>query len=153
MKMAVSEQPALTNMAMGYKAVKAGEQTLTLTSIPENASVVLVDNVAGTETAMTLGDTYTFQSEAGTFNNRFVIETTDLTGIAQAVADGEVKVIVSGDDIKVYGAEAGTEVVAYTTNGTVVASAVATDGVTTLSTTASGVIVVKVANTTVKVIK
>ena len=152
-KMAVSEQPSLTSMAMGYKAVKSGEQTLTLTSVPENTSVVLVDNVAGTETAMTLGDTYTFQSEAGTFNNRFVIETTDLTGISQAVADGEVKVLVNGTEIKVYGAEAGTEVVAYTTNGTVVASAVAVDGVTTLSTTATGVIVVKVANTSVKVIK
>ena len=55
-KMAVSEQPSLTSMAMGYKAVKSGEQTLTLTSMPENTSVVLVDNVAGTETAMTLGD-------------------------------------------------------------------------------------------------
>ncbi len=152
-KMAVSEQPSLTSMAMGYKAVKSGEQTLILTSMPENTSVVLVDNVAGTETAMTLGDTYTFQSEAGTFNNRFVIETTDLTGISQAVADGEVKVLVSGTEINVYGAEAGTEVVAYTTNGTVVASAVAEEGVTTLSTTASGVIVVKVANTAVKVIK
>ncbi|MBQ3576442.1 MAG: InlB B-repeat-containing protein, partial [Coprobacter sp.] len=152
-KMAVSEQPSLTSMAMGYKAVKSGEQTLTLTSMPENTSVVLVDNVAGTETAMTLGDTYTFQSEAGTFNNRFVIETTDLTGISQAVADGEVKVLVSGTEINVYGAEAGTEVVAYTTNGTVVASAVAEEGVTTLSTSATGVIVVKVANTAVKVIK
>ena len=152
-KMAVSEQPSLTSMAMGYKAVKSGEQTLTLTSVPENTSVVLVDNVAGTETAMTLGDTYTFQSEAGTFNNRFVIETTDLTGISQAVADGEVKVLVSGTEINVYGAEAGTEVVAYTTNGTVVASAVAEEGVTTLSTSATGVIVVKVANTAVKVIK
>jgi len=152
-KMAVSEQPSLTSMAMGYKAVKSGEQTLTLTSVPENTSVVLVDNVAGTETAMTLGDTYTFQSDAGTYNNRFVIETTDLTGISQAVADGEVKVLVNGTEIKVYGAEAGTEVVAYTTNGTVVASAVAVDGVTTLSTTATGVIVVKVANTAVKVIK
>ena len=152
-KMAVSEQPSLTSMAMGYKAVKSGEQTLTLTSVPENTSVVLVDNVAGTETAMTLGDTYTFQSEAGTFNNRFVIETTDLTGISQAVADGEVKVLVSGTEINVYGAEAGTEVVAYTTNGTVVASAVAEEGVTTLSISATGVIVVKVANTAVKVIK
>ena len=152
-KMAVSEQPSLTSMAMGYKAVKSGEQTLTLTTVPENTSVVLVDNVAGTETAMTLGDTYTFQSEAGTYNNRFVIETTDLTGISQAVADGEVKVLVNGTEINVYGAEAGTEVVAYTTNGTVVASAVAVDGVTTLSTSATGVIVVKVANTAVKVIK
>ncbi|MBQ3554925.1 MAG: discoidin domain-containing protein [Bacteroidales bacterium] len=152
-KMAVSEQPSLTSMAMGYKAVKSGEQTLTLTSVPENTSVVLVDNVAGTETAMTLGDTYTFQSEAGTFNNRFVIETTDLTGISQAVADGEVKVLVSGTEINVYGAEAGTEVVAYTTNGTVVASAVAEEGVTTLSTSATGVIIIRVAEETIKVVK
>ena len=153
-KMAVSEQPELSeSIALGYKAAKAGEQTLTLTSLPDNASVVLKDNVTGDEVALTVGDSYTFESAAGTFNNRFVVTTTDLTGIAQATANGEIKVVVNGDDINVYGAEAGTEVVAYTTNGTVVASAVAEEGVTTLSTSANGVIIVKVANTAVKVIK
>ena len=153
-KMAVSEQPALSeSMALGYKAAKAGEQTLTLTSLPDNASVVLKDNVTGDEVALTVGDSYTFESAAGTFNNRFVVKTTDLTGIAQATAEGDVKVVVNGDEINIYGAEAGAEVVAYTTNGMVVASAVATEGVTTLSTSANGVIIVKVANTAVKVIK
>ena len=153
MKMTVSEQPALTSMAMGYKATQAGEQTLTMTSIPDNASVVLVDNVAGTETVMTLGDSYTFQSEAGTFNNRFTINASDLTGIAQATVDGDVKVVVNGDEIKVYGAEAGSEVSVITTNGQVVATALAEEGVTTLNTSVNGVIIVKVANTAVKVVK
>ena len=153
-KMAVSEQPALSeSMALGYKAAKAGEQTLTLTSLPDNASVVLKDNVTGDEVALTVGDSYTFESAAGTFNNRFVVTTTDLTGIAQATAEGDVKVVVNGDEINIYGAEAGAEVVAYTTNGMVVATAVATEGVTTLSTSANGVIIVKVANTAVKVVK
>ncbi|MBR4963574.1 MAG: InlB B-repeat-containing protein, partial [Muribaculaceae bacterium] len=153
-KMAVSEQPALSeSMALGYKAAKAGEQTLTLTSLPDNASVVLKDNVTGDEVALTVGDSYTFESAAGTFNNRFVVKTTDLTGIAQATAEGDVKVVVNGDEINIYGAEAGAEVVAYTTNGMVVATAVATEGVTTLSTSANGVIIVKVANTAVKVVK
>ena len=152
--MAVSEQPALSeSMALGYKAAKAGEQTLTLTSLPDNASVVLKDNVTGDEVALTVGDSYTFESAAGTFNNRFVVKTTDLTGIAQATAEGDVKVVVNGDEINIYGAEAGAEVVAYTTNGMVVASAVAAEGVTTLSTSANGVIIVKVANAAVKVIK
>lgn len=153
-KMAVSEQPELSeSIALGYKAAKAGEQTLTLTSLPDNASVVLKDNVTGDEVALTVGDSYTFESAAGTFNNRFVVTTTDLTGIAQATTDGDIKVIVKGDEISVYGAEAGAEVVAYTTNGMVVASAVAAEGVTTLATSANGVIIVKVANAAVKVVK
>ena len=153
-KMAVSEQPELSeSIALGYKAAKAGEQTLTLTSLPDNASVVLKDNVTGDEVALTVGDSYTFESAAGTFNNRFVVTTTDLTGIAQATTDGDIKVIVKGDEISVYGAEAGVEVVAYTTNGMVVASAVAAEGVTTLATSANGVIIVKVANAAVKVVK
>ena len=153
-KMAVSEQPALSeSMALGYKAAKAGVQTLTLTSMPENANVVLKDNVTGDEVALTVGDSYSFESAAGTFNNRFVVTTTDLTGIAQATANGDVKVVVNGDEIIVYGVEAGVEVAAYATNGVVVASAVATEGATTLATSATGVIVVKVADAAIKVIK
>ena len=153
-KMAVSEQPALSeSMALGYKAAKAGVQTLTLTSMPENANVVLKDNVTGDEVALTVGDSYSFESAAGTFNNRFVVTTTDLTGIAQATTNGDVKVVVNGDEIIVYGVEAGVEVAAYATNGVVVASAVATEGATTLATSATGVIVVKVADAAIKVIK
>ena len=153
-KMAVSEQPTLSeSMTLGYKAAKAGEQTLTLTSLPDNTGVVLKDNVTGDEVALTVGDSYTFESAAGTFNSRFVVIPTDLTGIAQATVNGDVKVVVNGDDINVYGVEAGVEVVAYATNGIVVASAVAAEGVTTLSTSANGVIIVKAANTAIKVVK
>ena len=153
-KMAVSEQPVLSeSMTLGYKAAKAGEQTLTLTSLPDNTGVVLKDNVTGDEVALTVGDSYTFESAAGTFNSRFVVIPTDLTGIAQATVNGDVKVVVNGDDINVYGVEAGVEVVAYATNGIVVASAVAAEGVTTLSTSANGVIIVKAANTAIKVVK
>ena len=153
-KMAVSEQPTLSeSMTLGYKAAKAGEQTLALTSLPDNTGVVLKDNVTGDEVALTVGDSYTFESAAGTFNSRFVVIPTDLTGIAQATVNGDVKVVVNGDDINVYGVEAGVEVVAYATNGMVVASAVAAEGVTTLSTSANGVIIVKAANTAIKVVK
>ena len=153
-KMAVSEQPSLSeSIALGYKAAKAGEQTLTLTSLPDNTNVVLKDNVTGDEVVLTVGDSYTFQSEAGTFNNRFVVTTTDLTGIAQADADADVKVWVGGDCINIYGAEAGADIAVYATNGMVVAKAVANEGVTTLTTSATGVLVVKVAGATFKVIK
>ena len=153
-KMAVSEQPSLSeSIALGYKAAKAGEQTLTLTSLPDNTNVVLKDNVTGDEVVLTVGDSYTFQSEAGTFNNRFVVTTTDLTGIAQADADADVKVWVGGDCINIYGAEAGADIAVYATNGMVVAKAVANEGVTTLTTSATGVLVVRVAGATFKVIK
>ena len=153
-QMAVSEQPAVEGaIKIGYKAAQAGEQTLTLTNLPDNAMAELVDNQTGEQTLMSVGDSYSFTTVAGTNNNRFSLYLTELTGIDQANSTSTLKVVVAGDDIKLYGTTAGEMVTLYATNGMKVAEAISEEGVTTISTSATGVIIIKVGYEIVKVVK
>ena len=60
---------------------------------------------------------------------------------------------MTGDEIKLYGTEAGEQITLYTANGMIIANAVAEESVTTIPTTATGVIIIKVASEIVKVVK
>ena len=152
-QMAVSEQPAVEGVIkIGYKAAQAGEQTLTLTNLPDNTMAALEDNHTGEQTLMSVGDSYSFTTAAGTNNNRFNLRLTDLTGIDQANTT-TLKVVVTNNEIKIYGTEAGTEITLYTTNGMIITKAVAEQGVTTIPTTATGVIIIKVGEETIKAVK
>ncbi|MBR4963694.1 MAG: leucine-rich repeat domain-containing protein, partial [Muribaculaceae bacterium] len=83
-QMAVSEQPVVEDVIkIGYKAAQAGEQTLTLTNLPDNTIAALEDNQTGEQTLMSVGDSYSFTTAAGTNNNRFNLRLTELTGIDQ----------------------------------------------------------------------
>ena len=76
------------------------------------------------------------------------------TGICdQATADGTIKAIVTAEGIKLFGTAEGDDVTLYSANGMVIANAVAQDGVTTIATSAKGVIIIKVAEETIKVVK
>jgi hypothetical protein len=153
-QMAVSEQPAVEGaIKIGYKAAQAGEQTLTLTNMPDNAMAELVDNQTGEQILMSVGDSYSFTTVAGTNNNRFSLYLTELTGIDQANSASTLKVVVAGDEIKLYGTTAGEMVTLYATNGMKVAEAISEEGVTTISTSATGVIIIKVGDEIVKVVK
>ena len=55
---------------LGYTAPKAGTYTLSVTR--HDAEVEIYDNVAKSKVDFTFGD-YSFQSQAGTFNDRFVV--------------------------------------------------------------------------------
>ena len=70
-KYAINERPMGTDeIKVGYTAPKAGTYTL---SVPRHdAEVEIYDNVAKSKVDFTFGD-YSFQSQAGTFNDRFVV--------------------------------------------------------------------------------
>ena len=151
--MAVSEQPTVDGaIKIGYKAAQAGEQTLTLTNLPDNTIAALEDNQTGEQTLMSVGDSYSFTTAAGTNNNRFNLRLTEITGIDQTGIT-TLKAVVVGDEIKLYGTEAGDEITLYATNGMIITQAVAEEGVTTIPTTATGVIIIKVGTQTIKVVK
>ena len=153
-QMAVSEQPSVEGaIKIGYKAAQAGEQTLTLTNLPDNAMAELVDNQTGDQTLMSVGDSYSFTTVAGTNNNRFSLYLTELTGIDQSNYNGALKAVVVADEIKLYGTEEGEKVTLYTSNGMIITNATAEEGVTTISTSATGVIIIKVGDEIVKVVK
>ena len=70
-KYAINERPMGTDeIKLGYTAPKAGTYTL---SVPRHdAEVEIYDNVAKSKVDFTFGD-YSFHSQAGTLNDRFVI--------------------------------------------------------------------------------
>jgi hypothetical protein len=70
-KYAINERPMGTDeIKLGYTAPKAGTYTLSVTR--HDAEVEIYDNVAKSKVDFTFGD-YSFQSQAGTFNDRFVV--------------------------------------------------------------------------------
>lgn len=152
--LAVSEQPFISGtIKLAYKAINAGEQTLTLTDEIENVEVTLTDNLTGEVTLMSGGDSYSFESTEGIFENRFEVNMSELTGIKQVKTSDVLSVVVTGDEIKLYGTEAGNDIVVFTVNGLQIASTVSKDGVTNINTSASGVLIIKVGTEIIKVVK
>ena len=87
-KYAIDERP-MDNGIVGLGAYfgKAGEYTLSLANNPNSEiSVMLTDKLTGTVTDLT-ADSYTFNAEEGTVNDRFVIALMGTTGIENSVAD------------------------------------------------------------------
>ena len=155
-KIASSVVPAPYNeVKLAYKAAVAGVQTLTVTSVIPGTAVYLVDNAEGTETLMNEGSEYNFTSEAGLNSERFAVKTIiDVTGIEESTAEtSSVSAVVTGDAVKIYGATAGETIDVYTVNGVLVSSAVAVEGENEISVPAQGVLIVKVGDEVVKIVK
>lgn len=151
-KMAVSEQPTLEDpIAIGYTAPK-GNQTITVTTLPENMGVVLEDKVEGHEEYMTEGDSYTFNNTTTSNANRFVMKLTELTSIESGKAEN-YKVYVSGNNIYVKGTQEGDVVTLYTVNGIMLQQEKAQSNTTELEVTQQGIYLVKVENEVFKVVK
>jgi hypothetical protein len=154
-QMAVSEQPSLYNEVMiGYKAVNEGKQTITLANLPDYAMVELIDDNTDERVFMGIGDSYSFVSDAGTYNNRFRLRLTDITGIkySEQPAD-DIKVVVEGDEIRLYGTDKGGQLSIYTVNGMLVDKINTSDCVTVYTTTLRGVIIIKLGVEVFKVFK
>ena len=155
-KIASSVVPApYDEVKLAYNAAVAGAQTLTVTSVIPGTAVYLVDNEEGTETLMNEGSEYSFTSEAGLNSERFAVKTIiDVTGIEENTAEtSSVSAVVVGDAVKIYGATAGETIDVYTVNGVLVSSAVAVEGENEISVPAQGVLIVKVGDEVVKIVK
>jgi hypothetical protein len=100
-KYAINERPMGTDeIKLGYTAPKAGTYTLSVTR--HDAEIEIYDNVAKSKVDFTFGD-YSFQSQAGTFNDRFVVYKTSggvtavengfrLDGMTVTTLDGQIHV-------------------------------------------------------------
>ena len=155
-KIASSVVPApYDEVKLAYNAAVAGAQTLTVTSVIPGTAVYLVDNEEGTETLMNEGSEYSFTSAAGLNSERFAVKTIiDVTGIEESTAEtSSVSAVVTGDAVKIYGATAGETIDVYTVNGVMVSSAVAVEGENEISVPAQGVLIVKVGDEVVKIVK
>ena len=113
-QMAINERPQQGDIRLGYTAAKAG--TLSISASRMDMPMVLVDTQLGTTFDLSLGS-YDFDTQAGTFNERFVLR---LSGEATAINDITKKtgVCIGTQDggIAIGGAE-GKTVNVYTTGG------------------------------------
>lgn len=143
-QMAINERPQQGDIRLGYTAAKAG--TLSISASRMDMPMVLVDTQLGTTFDLSLGS-YDFDTQAGTFNDRFVLR---LSGEATAINDITKKtgVCIGTQDggIAIGGAE-GKTVNVYTTGGALAAQHFG-NGYIALK---SGVYVVSVDGVTAKV--
>ena len=134
--------------------IKEFQVIKTLKRSDNNFTIELIDDNTDERVFMGIGDSYSFVSDAGTYNNRFRLRLTDITGIkySEHPAD-DIKVVVEGDEIRLYGTDKGEQLSIYTVNGMFVDKINTSDCVTVYTTTLRGVIIIKLGVDVFKVFK
>ena len=149
----ISVQPEPTELPLTVYAGAKAQQTISLSRYDGEVNIFLKDAVTD-ETVCLNDEDYTFTATPySTIADRFTVSMIEPTGITESVAEATIKAVVTADGIKLFGTEEGDQVSLYTANGMMITNAVAQDGVTTIPTTATGVIIIKVAEETIKVVK
>lgn len=142
-KLAINERP-MGSVNLGYSVKKGG--TLTLSAKRMDTPVLLQDNVTGNTYDLADGD-YQFESEAGTFDSRFVIVPSKIvTGIADIASQTGVSIVPAEDGIHFSGLN-GKKATVYATSGALLATQSA-DGMLHLM---KGVYIVKIDGMSTKV--
>ncbi len=142
-KLAINERPE-GSVQLGYRAAKAGNYTLSAARMDK--PVLLRDNALNITYDLTNGD-YQFSSEAGTFDNRFMLLVDkSATGIADIVTATGVNIKPCDTGINITGTN-GKTVSVYGANGALFAKR-SVDGFLTLG---KGVYVVEVEGMKTKV--
>lgn len=141
---AINERP-LGSVELGFQAPEKGEYTLS--AVRMDQPVLLHDNVMNITFDLADGD-YTFSSEAGVFNKRFMLTLNgDATGIGVLKEQTGVSVMAETGGISFSGVD-GNEVAIYTTGGATMASQVGNEFVPL----PSGTYIVKVDNLPTKLL-
>lgn len=117
-EMAINERPTEGDIRLGYKAKKAGK--LTIEAPRMDLPMELVDTKTGVTFDLSLGS-YEFQTEAGTFNTRFMLRPTeDATAIKDITKKTGVAIGLQNGGLSIGGAE-GKDVTVFTTGGALAA--------------------------------
>ena len=142
---AINERPN-GEVALGYSTKNAGQLTITAERMDE--PMILIDNEAGIQFDLSLGG-YQFESEAGAFNDRFILISTapkTSTGIEKAEANG-VSVVGADNGIYIQGANS-AEISIYSLTGVTLVSK-AKEGLNVLP---KGTYIVKINKQSMKVL-
>ena len=149
----ISVQPEPTELPLTVYAGAKAQQTISLSRYDGEVNIFLKDAVTD-ETVCLNDEDYTFTATPySTIADRFTVSMIEPTGITESVAEATIKAVVAGNTIKLYGTEEGDQVSLYTANGMLITNAVAQDSETSIETSATGVIIIKVAEETIKVVK
>ena len=141
--LAINERP-MGSVKLGFAAKKAGNFTISAKRMDQ--PMILQDNQTGATYDLTEGD-YQFASNAGTFENRFVlVPSRGTTGIADIVKKTGINIMPTDAGINLNGVN-GKKVTIYAADGTMLASRTF-DGMLNLM---KGVYIVKIDNLSTKV--
>ena len=141
--LAINERP-MGSVKLGFAAKKAGNFTISAKRMDQ--PMLLQDNQTGATYDLTEGD-YQFASNAGTFENRFVlVPSRGTTGIADIVKKTGINIMPTDAGININGVN-GKKVSIYAADGTMLASRTF-DGMLNLM---KGVYIVKIDNLSTKV--
>lgn len=141
--LAINERP-MGSVKLGFTAKKAGNFTISAKRMDQ--PMLLQDNQTGATYDLTEGD-YQFASNAGTFENRFVlVPSRGTTGIADIVKKTGINIMPTDAGINLNGVD-GKKVTIYAADGTMLASRTF-DGMLNLM---KGVYIVKIDNLSTKV--
>lgn len=141
--LAINERP-MGSVKLGFAAKKAGNFTISAKRMDQ--PMLLQDNQTGATYDLTEGD-YQFPSNAGTFENRFVlVPSRGTTGIADIVKKTGINIMPTDAGINLNGVN-GKKVTIYAADGTMLASRTF-DGMLNLM---KGVYIVKIDNLSTKV--
>ena len=141
--LAINERP-MGSVKLGFAAKKAGNFTISAKRMDQ--PMLLQDNQTGATYDLTEGD-YQFASNAGTFENRFVlVPSRGTTGIADIVKKTGINIMPTDAGINLNGVN-GKKVSIYAADGTMLASRTF-DGMLNLM---KGVYIVKIDNLSTKV--
>lgn len=141
--LAINERP-MGSVKLGFTAKKAGNFTISAKRMDQ--PMLLQDNQTGATFDLTEGD-YQFDSNAGTFENRFVlVPSRGTTGIADIVKKTGINIMSTDAGINLNGVN-GKKVTIYAADGTMLASRTF-DGMLNLM---KGVYIVKIDNLSTKV--
>ena len=134
-----------TFVKVGLYVGKAGRYTISLDNISGNAeSMVLYDNYEQDFARLHLGETYTFDSEKGSFDDRFVVAVTYAPSITtDNVSLSAVNLVIVGNEI--HGLVDGADYAIYDSTGCLVYSAKADSKMVMLPDLNSGVYIVRTA--------
>ena len=141
--LAINERP-MGSVKLGFAAKKAGNFTISAKRMDQ--PMLLQDNQTGATYDLTEGD-YQFASNAGTFENRFVlVPSRGTTSIADIVKKTGINIMPTDAGINLNGVD-GKKVTIYAADGTMLASRTF-DGMLNLM---KGVYIVKIDNLSTKV--
>ena len=141
--LAINERP-MGSVKLGFAAKKAGNFTISAKRMDQ--PMLLQDKQTGATYDLTEGD-YQFASNAGTFENRFVlVPSRGTTGIADIVKKTGINIMPTDAGINLNGVD-GKKVTIYAADGTMLASRTF-DGMLNLM---KGVYIVKIDNLSTKV--
>lgn len=141
--LAINERP-MGSVKLGFAAKKAGNFTISAKRMDQ--PMLLQDNQTGATYDLTEGD-YQFASNAGTFENRFVlVPSRGTTGIADIVKKTGINIMPTDAGINLNGVD-GKKVTIYAADGTMLASRTF-NGMLNLM---KGVYIVKIDNLSTKV--